>query len=82
MKCTRDTANYRMVQIQSAGSGIRIVVGVLVQAAFGSFRPSPEHELDHGDQNKHNDSIWNTTWVTRSENNSKEYKDPVILILV
>lgn len=43
-------------------------IGVIVQSAFTTPRPSIHHDLDHGGQIKSDDSVENTIWKLKPEN--------------
>src|ERR1035438_10089459 len=43
-------------------------VHVLVCRAFHGEQPTPKHEANHKDLNKHNNCDWNLEWLTRKEN--------------
>ena len=43
----------------------------LVMAAWGPAAPSPEHEIDHDDRNRHHNAISNLNWATQQQNLSQ-----------
>ena len=78
LKCIRDRDNYRMVKLcdEMANNHYkRMSVGIIVRATFIENRPSIEHQLDHGRQDKDDDSLENTSWVTPSVNCDKDHID-------
>ena len=48
------------------GKQRRLAIAPLVLPAFGSPRPSVQHECDHIDSNRQNDHISNLRWVRKS----------------
>jgi len=62
------TNRYHQVCVFNAGQGRRMLVHSLVAAAFLGPRPSPEHQVNHLDGDKANNTAENLEYVTRREN--------------
>ncbi|MDR7232787.1 hypothetical protein J2X45_003897 [Caulobacter sp. BE264] len=63
-----DRNGYRFVRLYRNGRCSSLMVGPLVCAAFHGLRPSADHQADHIDSDRTNNSPWNLRWLTRSEN--------------
>lgn len=80
LKCHRNDDNYRFVCLfdELANDNLKkMKVGIIVRATFVENRPSFKHQLDHGRQDKDDDSVESTSWVTVSENLDADHKDPM-----
>jgi hypothetical protein len=58
---------YAQVHLRYAGRNKYAYVHILVLSAYVP-KPSPDHEVNHLDGNKQNNSLSNLAWCTRSEN--------------
>lgn len=59
---------YLAVTLAKDGVNTKIRVHKLVANAFIGPSPSPIHQINHKDGNKHNNCVENLEWVTPSEN--------------
>lgn len=75
LKGTYASNEYQRVSIQINGKQKMILVHRLVAE---TFLPNPDNlpVVHHVDGNKHNNNVNNLQWVTVSENNKHNFKDP------
>ncbi len=75
---TNTKKGYRVVTIGMKGKRVQITVARIVCWLSHGEPPTPQHEVDHKDRNRGNDSPDNLRWATQKEqkaNVSKEYKE-------
>lgn len=60
----------------ASGHSKKMKIGVVVRSTFVCRRPSKDHTLEHGKQNKKDDSVENTDWCTMSEQLEFSRRDP------
>jgi hypothetical protein len=68
IKWGRDTAGYPAVCLYRDGCRFGRKVHRLVAESFIGPKPTPKHEIAHGDGNKRNPHVSNLRWATRAEN--------------
>ena len=59
---------YYQICLYNGGKSRRVLVHALVAAAFLGPRPSPEHQINHLDGDKANNTAENLEYLTRREN--------------
>lgn len=68
LKAPIGPVGYRMVALHADGRQRTVALHTVVCEAFRGPRPSPDHQVAHGDGNKLNNQVSNLRWATRSEN--------------
>ncbi|HBN9515506.1 TPA: NUMOD4 motif-containing HNH endonuclease [Pseudomonas aeruginosa] len=68
LKLTAHKSGYQHVQLWNKRKYRTFLVHVLVAEAFLPARPSPAHEVAHGDGDRHNNRSSNLRWATHLEN--------------
>lgn len=63
-----DRNGYRFVRLYLNGRSSSLMVGPLVCAAFHGLRPSSDHQADHVDRNRANNTPENLRWLPSREN--------------
>lgn len=74
IKTAIEKNGYERVNLYGPDGIKRVCVHALVCEAFHGPKPTPAHEVAHGDGNKANNRPDNLRWATRSENHADKHR--------
>lgn len=68
-----DSDGYRRAHVHNGTNFQQVPVHTLVALAFLGSRPSPDHEVAHGDGVRTNNAVSNLRWATAMENSHDRF---------